>query len=482
MSNSWQALVSVWPILAARVRSNNSSRSGLEYRIPLAERLDEIKVEEQLKEPVESSLYCLDESQIPISTFFPAFDRSCCFSSSSVDSQIFIAHASSPEEEKRLTFANALLTFAEYLEADHPILTVQITRFSQDTMISITFTHIFGDLFSIKLIMIAWQNLLHGKGPPEKLYNLGVDPFASFASTAEEEEKSKQPPPIPRGFHRFGLIPKVRFIINYLYDIYIQRSEKSIEQRYIFVPKIEGERLEAQAKEDLQVMARRENRRVNDQEYVGKSNTLFAWLMKQSYAASSPSSSSRSKFCTLICIANCRGLQWFAKHHSPHNLFGAALAIPLQSLTIGKLLDLSLGELALHIRKSIKDKVNQADIAENISFSIYQNSWKTRNERKDFVLPAHPNHSHHLSGMSDWRAIKAFDLDFGPAILLLPDDSMPRDKTSRVWSVNVNMTMSSTKRDRWFVLGDSEHGTWLTGFLSSQQWSNLQGFGRYNEL
>ncbi|UZJ55942.1 hypothetical protein CBS101457_005262 [Exobasidium rhododendri] len=484
LEETWYQLVSAWPIVSARIRNSTTSPSGLEYQIPSQDRLEEIRRNAHHIEPLKRQFYCLDEGSRDISSYSPGMGHGVA--SPVQQSRTFTAIGPTKEEEKRITAANATSTFQEYLTNDVPLLTAQVTRFAHDTMISVTFSHVIGDGFSVKNTLKAWEGIIHGRGPPPPLEDLGSDPFQPFdpeeikkasSSSSSAVEKNKRAT-LPIGFHYYSFLEKLEFMKNYLYDLYIRRPESKIQQRYVFLPRHEVEALEAQVKQDLEAKASRENRTMGKTDQVGKSDMLYAWLMKHSHVGVA-----RSAYSTPLTIVNVRGKKpsGMIEPLPQHSFWGAAFPIPLDSLQVGKLLDMPIGELALHVRHSIAKNGSAENAKTTLIFDLHHNLWKNKEKKSSdfpFFCPSH----HRWSGISDWRAVTLFDVDMGPA---RESGSLPpsEDKTKAVLVkvVNAQMSADMSKRDRWVCVGDSVDGTWFTGFLSQDQWSDKQGFGKYDQ-
>lgn len=216
-------------------------------------------------------------------------------------------------------------------------------------------------------------------------------------------------------------------------------------------------------------METREGRKLSKDEQVGKSDILYAWLMKNSHATLP-----KSWYSTPLAILNVRKKKPTGVESYPrHDFFGAAYAVPLDSLKVEKLMEMSLGELALHVRQSLA-KHSQPDASkEGIKFYLNYTAWNQPSSN-DFPFFCPPNHR--WSGISDWRALRLWDVDFGPAIL----DS-DGSKSAPTIAANTSMACAMSKRDRWVCVGDSKEGSWLTGHMSIDQWKHPQGFGKYEE-
>lgn len=452
LEQSWYELVVAWPLVSARIRADKTGPSGLAYHVPSPRRLREIQAEAPSLAPTKRQFYCLDESPRPLSSLFAASQPA------SERVRVYVASAPLANDERRLTCANATRTHEEYLANDVPLMSVQVTRFAHDTVVTISTSHVVGDGFSIRTVLSAWLDILHGRGPPAPLKDLGMDPFLSLA----REESPDKPPRLPRGFHLFDWKDKARFLTNALYDLYVARPERNMEQRYVFLPSSDVAALLAETSAYLESKGAGR---------VNKSDVLYAWLMKNSHAGLPGSWLS-----TPLTIINARGRLPSGLGPVPaHDFWGAAFASPLDSLSVGDILAMPLGELALHIRRSVDKQSEEENARASLAFTVYHQQWK------DKAMPGKPLHffsppNHRWSGISDWRGLKLFDLDFGPAVLLQAGEPARR---APVVTVCANMICELSKRDRWVCIGESPQGVWFTGYMSRAQWAHPDGFGRY---
>ena len=412
----------------------------------------------------------MDKSSEPLSAYFFALRDD-----DQKEDTIFTTLAPRSDNFDSVAKANSPSTFSEYLEAEFPLITIQATRFADATIITRSNSHVYGDGFTMATVLNAWQDILNGKGAPAPLQDIGYDPFAQFAPPPKplipwKAEKQASPPP-PPGWYILNWTQKLDLVGRFLYDLYYARPESEMQQRYIFVPAREIARLQEQAKEDLEGKAPPSESSKNVR--IGKSDVLYAWLMKHSHATLPESCISTS-----LSIINLKGRPPSGVTLPRHNFFCSALPVPLDSLRVGELLSMPLGELALHIRKSHQKYLDPEVQRSSIRFHLQHVLWKEPSGEVPFFCPPH----HRWSGLSDLRALRYFQLDFGNA--LPPNDGTSeghQSRSARLVAQNVNMSCGMSKRDRWICLGDSEEGAWFTGYLSKKQWEDKRGFGKYEQ-
>ena len=463
---SWYKLVIHWPIIAARIRPSKTAPSGLEYQVPSPSRLSELHRQEPQRDPTKRHLYCLDESHRTLKDYWPTVAAA-----SEGEGGPVVGVPPEFPDQARCTGFNAAARFKEFIDGDHPVITAQCTLFADKTLVSINFAHVFGDSFSIKSVLQGWQTVLSG-GEPEPLQDLGVDPFAeygpggSLSDAQVEDGKVVVPPPPPPGWHVYSLGDTFRFAGHMLKDIFWTRPERDLRQRYVFLPTDESARLHKQALADVAHLSDPAARKLS------RSDVMYAWLMKNSHAAVK-----RSKTAAPLTIANVRFRPPEGFHGKmPRNeIYGAAIGVPIKPLNVGKLLEMPLGELALHVRRSVIDGTTPENVQKTLAFTIHHTLWKKPSGKLTLFAKPHE----YWSGVSDWRAIRFSDVDFTAA---LPDSSS-REKVKMI-AIQTYMELDMTKRNRWGCLGDAADGsgTWFTGVIALKEWDHPDGFGRYKKV
>lgn len=460
--------------MQARVRRSTSAPSGLEYHVLTPEGM--IKhLERQARAPNHlKDFFCLDQSHRPITDYYPGVGVSP--NAPGQSRGIFVADGADPLDQQHCTAFNGIKDLNELISSDRAIATIQVTRFNDATLITVSVSHIIGDLFTIKALLKAWERTLHGEAPAP-FEHLGRDPFRDYGPggrLAGKDVRSNSPP-LPPGWRVYGLVDKARFLSRFLWDCHISRPEKSISQKYIFIPEAEVKDLEQQARRDLvEVEQRRKQQGVEVQGplVVSRSNILYAWILKHNHAHLDS-----QQWSSPVTISNARakpptGMKARSDDFPSNDWYGASMVVALPSLKVGELMSMSIGELALHIREGTQEGSSPENARRWLAFNLHHNLWK--NPSGKFVFWSPPNH--HWSGLSDWRLIRLQDLDLTPARL---DQSRER---VAICGFNSHMLLPGTQRDRWVCLGDTGGGTWLLGIASDLEWQNPRGFGKYPRL
>jgi len=97
-------------------------------------------------------------------------------------------------------------------------MTIQVTRFSDGTLVAFAFNHLMGDIYS-KNIMKGWESALAGN-PITPWGRLEQVPFAAYGPGGKLPSKgvNSNSPALPAGWSLFGLVDKARFLSRLLGD------------------------------------------------------------------------------------------------------------------------------------------------------------------------------------------------------------------------------------------------------------------------
>ncbi|TQV99856.1 hypothetical protein V2A60_005286 [Cordyceps javanica] len=482
LHTAWITALQARPIMQAPMKKSDLAPSGLAYYVRTP-----IGISKYLKKQNEvpdhlRDFYCLDESYRSIESYCPGLG-SKAKTSGRGHGGILISQGPESSEQKRCTAFNAADGIDQLFDLERPQTTIQVTRFNDATMITLSVNHAFGDLVTIKSYMKAWETALSGNAV-QPYEQVDADPFAGYepgGDFAAESAPGKSPPP-PPGWKVYGLFDKARLMRRYLWDYYVARPESSIEDRRIFIPHEVVQALEETARYDLTFLQKRLDEQSgvttggNEEAkklFVSRSDVLYAWLLKHSHAHLAPEQPS-----TAVTVANGRfrppaGADIDPKALAGNDLLCGAMAIALPSLTAGKIMTLPLGELALHIRNGIKTNTSPENVRKWLTFQFYHILWK--NPSKQMAVPFQPDHF--ITGMTDWRQVHLEQVDFTPARL----DGDVAAAVS-VSAIDGHMVVNSSRRDMYICLGDIDGGVCILGYASKDQWQDPRSFGKYKSL
>lgn len=459
--------------MQARVRRSRSAPSGLVYHVLTPQGMAKYMENQRTAPDHLKDFYCLDESHRSITDHCAGFGVGPSAPSHSY--RTFVTDVADSDEEQRCTAFNGVKSTDEMIDTARPIVTIQVTRFCDATLVTISTSHILGDLATLKSLYAGWQSTLYGT-PPPPFEQLGEDPFKAYGPGGElaGKEIHTSNPPLPPGWRVYGLLDKARFLSRFLWDTKITRPEKTISQKYIFIADAEIDGLVEQAQRDIvELEAKRKKKGIASTHplTVTKSNVLHAWLLKNNHTHLGP-----NEWTTPVTIVNTRarpptGLtpQHKGGDFPKNDWYGAAMATSLPPLRVGKLRAMPLGELALHIKDGIREGSSPENTRRFMAWTLHNTLWTKPTGKLALFFP--PNHN--LSALTDWRLIKFQDIDFTPARL---DGG---SQTVSVCGFNSHMLTANTQRDMWVCMGQAGGGVWYVGIAGENQWKNPDGFGKF---
>ncbi|KAL4872507.1 hypothetical protein BDV12DRAFT_193226 [Aspergillus spectabilis] len=500
LQESWYKALRARPIMQARVRRSTSAPSGLEYHVFTPKGMKKY-LEKQHSESTPDHLkdfFCLDESHRSIVDYCPGLGVGINASQVEQSKGIFVSDNADAQDQVRCTAFNGIQDIQELLTTDRPIATIQVTKFSDATLITLSVSHIVGDLFTMKAIFKSWETALQqGTVDPFIEEELGLDPFAAYGpgghlATSPTFKPEDQLPP---GWRIYGFLDKARLLTRVLWDQYITRPEKTISQKYIYIPESEVQALHEQAKQDLATI------NPTEEPALSRSNVLYAWMLKHTHTHLS---SSKGQMSTPVAIANARGRPPTGlTPRSPssssssrtkkekevfptHDWYGAALVTALPSLSVKEIQSMSLGELSLHVREGLKAASSPENTRKWLSFNLHNNLWKGTTGKFAFWSPP----DHYWVGLSDWRAGRLREVDFSPAAAgpthrTQKDDGIGNGNWEgkvSVCGLNAHMVKTGSQRNRWVCLGEAGGGVWFLGIAGEEEWKDQRGWGQYPRL
>ncbi|PWN18543.1 hypothetical protein BCV69DRAFT_285165 [Microstroma glucosiphilum] len=471
LRKAWYKVSSAWPILNARVRESSESPSGLAYHVPTPAGMVQLESDPDHRK---RQFFALNMSTRSMDEFSPSAKRLM-----SEHDSIRVQPAPSDSASDFYAGQNAPKTFQDTLQSSVGVLTVQATTFRDGTVLSMSMLHVLGDGFCIKDILEAWTSALKG-GTPKPMYDFGMDIFAPYAPggalsslSAEEVKLGKDPPP-PQGYYVYNWRDKASFLMRYWYDSHFTAPETDMEARCICIPHHIVAKLQQEAANDL---------KDEPEASVGKSDVLYAWLLKRCFAGFA-----QSRQVNPLTIVNLRGRtpdtrvenkdtgrSSAAPKWPKHDFINAALPTPLGDLQVQEIRNMPLGRLALQIRRKVASGADSENARALLAFTLHHGLWKNRTTNK-VAMFSRPEST--WLALTDWRALKFASFDWSGA---LPNSTHSEPNIPvRPSMLHSTMRTPFSRRQRFALMGEVKSGVLLGGILAKRQWKDVDhGFGAY---
>ena len=424
----------------------------MEICVPNGKKVEEI-IMADLARPETKRQLCIEETtlhstfaQSPHGPIFP------------LDAKTEITLAA-PITEKlgRSLFRNGVESFQkEVLGKDMPMMTVQVQRYKDKTMLALELSHVLCDAFGQRDILQAWSDLLHGKTvTPVNLAKLAEDPVGDVVGT-----KLDSPP--PPGFTVLKTLgQKLGVARHLLRDTLITRPEKKIEPRIIVIPEGKMNELQEQAKEDLRAASGEK------EVIIGRSTTLFAWLLKNAGVTR------KKGLLNPIGIFNMRGRKLAGLDKLEFGTFdNGALLLSFEPISPAEAKTMPVGVLAKRLYNTTQERASPENALATLKFLV---QYMIPGEKAK-GMPFFNKGTTRWVGLTDTRVTKAGNIDFIPVV-------MGESGTGRsVAAISLMVSPKNSKRDRFGVAGEFGEQVWAVGALGPKEWRHPDGFGRYTRI
>ncbi|EJD44092.1 hypothetical protein AURDEDRAFT_114396 [Auricularia subglabra TFB-10046 SS5] len=409
VERAWAKLVETWPLLGSRLRKNKTSQAW-EYHL--------------------------------YSTFSPARPR-YVFKHEAKEGSID-AHYRYPRPSEQIVCAvknnddrlfsdGGPRSVTQLMTQDIPVTFLQVTTFSDASIIGLTTPHVLCDGHGNKEIGLALARILKG----ETVAPLrDGDPLVRYAGAPKDTEA-------PPSWRAFGFVDSAKFFATLAWDFAVNRD---IENRELFVPAAEAERIKAEAMADLP-----------DGEWVSTSDALVAFCLKCIHG-----NSTSDKPLNVLYSANLR--RYLSDVLPKPFLHNGACTVVTPAIRLSEIPQMSLGALALLVRRTVREQTERPAVERWLR-------WRLANAGK-LTLFFEPTGA--WNGVTNWRDMKLMEIDFSGA---LPDGADRSVSCLYLWGMSFQPF--PVRNFMGLVADDPRGGIWLGGFLSKRVWERPDGFGQF---
>ncbi|KAJ6458834.1 hypothetical protein C8R47DRAFT_1328108 [Mycena vitilis] len=368
---------------------------------------------------------------------------------------------------------------AGFTNINTPLLHVHVARFSDLTLVGLTYLEMLCDAYGLGMLLRAWTRVLAGEDlAATEGEGKGMDwnaaPFSEFCDYAPADTQC------PRGYGFFWaelhdfLLPPVLWAVNWVSDT-LRRDET----RLVRVPKAFVERIR---KEWMEGVTRHGT---EGSKGVVSEDMLMAWWWKTSYSCTT-----REYEQEPVCLhtsVDLRTKHVVASELEEPYINNASATIPLQ-ICLKSVQEMSVGELAQRIRGAIKEYHD----AEPAKFER-ELRWREANPGVP-LLRCPPGY--HSSLMTDWRETGLGALDFSGASVRCEKSVGPWSDSKSEEGSKVRVVGVSTETllaDKWepkrvlqcgtgAILMEDEHAIWMSQIKSKREWRKLERCGVIDSL
>lgn len=338
----------------------------------------------------------------------------------------------------------------DWLYTDAPSLSVRAITFTDATLLSVSWSHVFFDAVGQTALLEAWIAVLEGREedlPPYLGYD--SDPFDAF--------EGRTPPEKFLFYH--ALLTGVGFLLFVFHTILEFVFHPKQSTRAVFIPSSLLQALRSRAVQELTVS---DTTSPDAKPFVSEGDVMLAWWGKVTVAALHLSP---SRPINLMNIMNFRGM--LDDVLPPDQAFvGNAMAVIYTPTTARELLAEPLGTTAMRIRRSLEQQKTREQVE---AFVSVHTSSMEKTGRGPLVGPANQM----MVTLSNWHRARFFDYDWSAAVVRAgkPLESR-KNKLGRPSYIHMNGHENGFSiRNAGALIGkDAEGNVWMTWALREEAW------------
>nr|POE77759.1 hypothetical protein CFP56_09402 [Quercus suber] len=338
----------------------------------------------------------------------------------------------------------------DWIFSDSPPLSLRIVTFTDATLLTLSWSHVFLDAVGRTTLFKAWLAVMDGREED-------VPPFVGYETDPFEVLDGKTP---PEKYVFYGvMLSGLNFALFVVYMILEFVFHPKQTSRAVLLPAAMIQALREQALEDLTVSARSSS---DSRPFVSEGDVILAWWAKVNAAALQLSP---SQPINVMNVMNFRGI--LDEVLPPDQAFiGNATGVIYTQMTAKELLAEPLGSTAIRIRRSLEQQKTPEQVEAYISL---HKSVLRKTGHGPVVGPANQQ----MITLSNWHRARFFEYDWSSAVVKVgkPLDSR-KNKVGRPSYIHVNGDENGfSVRNAGGLIGkDAEGNFWMTWAVREAVW------------
>lgn len=342
---------------------------------------------------------------------------------------------------------------AEWTKADHPALSVHVVSFTDATLVTLSWGHVFFDALGQQSFLQAWQAVLEGRDEDVPTFiPYEEDPLVAIAEGADARNHV---------LFRSALagIWFVLFVVRIIYGIVVHSKEAG---RMVRFPGPWVDALRAQAMADLRAKSVTEK-----DAFISHGDVLLAFWCKKTLAAQHLRP---SKPVQIVNAMNLRGIWEELPVPGKTAYIGNAVMTSVTLTTVAEVESLSVGELAGRVREDLKKQRSPEQIKSMLA-------WSLNNLKKGALPPMVGSWKQIAFAWSNWTRARVYDVDFSSAVV--HSETGIRDRTTKLGHPSFVMNHSHSDgvniRNGGMLLGKDSNGDWwLSWDMGVDAWAEIE--------
>jgi len=341
----------------------------------------------------------------------------------------------------------------QWIEQGHPGLSVHVVSFTDATLVTLSWNHVFFDALGRQDFLLAWQAVLNGKDDEVlRFIPYEEDPLLSLAEGAN-----------PRDHVLYGLaltgIWFVLFVMSFIYEVVVHSKEAG---RMVRFPKAWVEDLRENAMAELRTKGVAEK-----DAFLSHGDVLLAFWAKTTLAAQHLRP---SQPLYMINAMNLRGASEEVPVPGKVAYIGNAATGSITISTAAEIERSSVGELASRIREDLKKQRAPDQVKAQVA-------WQLQCYDKGARAPLAGHWNQLMFSWSNWSRAKFYDVDFSSAVVKtgLSDSERSTKVGQPSLIMNGGHTNGISLRNGGPLIGQDANGDWWANWvMRAEAWPQVE--------
>nr|XP_023908598.1 transcriptional regulator sdnM-like [Quercus suber]POF15533.1 hypothetical protein CFP56_48728 [Quercus suber] len=342
----------------------------------------------------------------------------------------------------------------DWIFSDAPPLSLNIVTFTDATLLTLSWSHVFLDAVGRTTLFKAWLAVLDGR-------EADVPPFVGYETDPFDALDGKTAP--EKYVFYDAMLTGLSFALFVAYMILEFVFHPKQANRTVFLPAALIQALRSQAMEDLTVNADTDP---DSRPFVSEGDVILAWWARVNAVALQLS---LAQPINIMNVMNFRGI--LDDVLPPDQAFiGNATGVIYTQTTVKKLLEEPLGSTAMSIRRSLEQQKTQEQVEAYVSL---HKSVMRESGRGPVVGPANQQ----MITLSNWHRARFFEYDWSSAVVKPGRHLNSRkNKVGRASYIHVhgNENGFSVRNGGGLIGKDAGGNFWMTWAVREEVWPLLE--------
>jgi hypothetical protein len=342
---------------------------------------------------------------------------------------------------------------ADWTTTDHPPLSVHVISFTDATLVTLSWPHVFSDAAGIQSLLQAWVAVLEGREEEVASFMpFEEDPIVTIAADAKTSSHVLFSTALT-GIWFF------LFVIGYIYELVVHSKEAS---RMVYLPGPWVEALREKATAELLA-----NGASEEEVFLSHGDVILAYWCKLTMTAQHLRPSQPVH---IINVMDIRRPLKISPTSGENAYIGNAVDGAVTFTTAAELEKLSVGELAFRVRRDLEKQRAPDQLKAHIA-------WSRDCYNKSGRFPLAGSWNQIIFSLSNWTRAKFYEVDFSAAVTKAGPDI--KERATKLGRPSLLMTTGAVQglslRNGGPLLGKDANGNWwITWVLRAGAWSEIE--------